>query len=127
MGGRAGGKKPAAERDTAAGAEGGIRSIGQNSSRSEWRGRVGTSSGYVEWLRGVPEARVFTPGVGPDTGASGGAALHLHPHQTEQFPQSFAAALQFREQQFADIVAFHATGVGVLRLAQRFSRRLVRS
>jgi len=87
----------------------------------------GSAQGAAEWLRGVPEAREFTSGVALDGGAPGGEALDFHAHQKEQFAQPLATGCKFGEQQFADVSAFDATGVGATRLAQRFSRRQVRS
>jgi hypothetical protein len=55
------------------------------------------ANGAAEWLRGVPEVRVFTSGVAADSGAPDGDALHFHAHQTEQFPQPLATGLQFRQ------------------------------
>ncbi len=119
MGGRRAEKKPAAERETAAGAEGRIAS-GQNRYKM---------SGARNAPSNVParrDALASTLGAGPDRGARGWQALHFDPHQLQQFPKSYATGSHFREEQLADITALVASDVRAARLALRFSRWLLR-
>jgi hypothetical protein len=106
---------PAAERETAAGSKRPERRQAQNSATyAALRLRL-------ERSRVAIVALIFTAGEVAACGAPGWPSPGFRPHQPEQFLKSHPAGFQFRQEQFAHIIALGANDVRTARLAQRFS------